>query len=96
MSNQDKDSKLVVGAVIGAIVGVGAFTIFLAMKRKEAPLGAIGEAITHFGEIFGNHGIEEPEMVKQFEKKIHKNGSTADEVLDWVATGIYLWKKFKN
>ena len=95
--SQDKDSKLFLGALIGGIVGIGALTVYLAAKRnKEAPLNDIGEAIAHMGEVLESHGIQEPGPVKSVEKNIRKHEETIDEVMDWVVTGIYLWKKFKK
>jgi gas vesicle protein len=97
MSNLDKDSKLFMGIVIGGVVGIGALTIFLATRRgKESPLNSIGEAIVHIGEIFEKHDIEEPAPMRKIEKKILKHENTISEVLDWVATGIDLWKKIKD
>jgi hypothetical protein len=96
MSSQDKDSKLFIGLLIGGAVGVGALTIFLVTRKDKAPLNTIGEAILRVGEILDNHHIEEPASLKRMEKKIHSHESTASEVIDWIATGLHLWKKFKN
>ncbi len=96
MSNQDKDSHLFVGLMIGGIVGVGALTLFLATRKGKEPLNRIGEVIVRIGEILGDHGIEEPSALKQMEKKIHSHENCIANVVDWVATGINLWKKFKN
>jgi len=85
-----------VGALIGGIVGIGALTVFLALRKEKEPLSTIGETIAQMGEILGNHKIEEPAPIRHFGKKLQKNESTLVEVVDWVATGISLWKKFKN
>lgn len=96
MSNQDKDSQLFVGLMIGGIVGVGALTLFLATRKGKEPLNRIGEVIVRIGEILGDHGIEEPSVLKSMEKKIHSHESCIANVVEWVATGISLWKKFKS
>lgn len=96
MTNQDKDSKLFVGLLIGGALGVGALTLFLATRKGKEPLNKIGEVIVRIGEILGDHGIEEPAAVKQMEKKIHSHEICIENVVDWVATGISLWKKYKN
>jgi len=96
MSTQDKDSKLFVGLLIGGVVGVGALTIFLATRKGKEPLNRIGEVIVRIGEILGDHGIEEPSAIKQMEKQIHSHECCIETVVDWVATGISLWKKFKK
>lgn len=97
MSNHDKDSKLVIGALIGGVVGIGALSLFLATRgSKRSSMNTIGQAIVRMGEIFENHGIEEPSSVRNMEKKIHKHEETVEQVLDWIAAGMHLWKKFKD
>ena len=96
MSDLDKDSKLFVGLLIGGVVGVGALTVFLATRKGKEPLNRIGEMIVRVGEILGEHNIEEPTAIKQVEKKIHSHETSIENVVDWIATGISLWKKFKN
>ncbi len=96
MSNQDKDSKLFTGLLIGGAVGLGALVFFLATRKEKAPMNAIGEAILRVGEILEDHNIDEPETVRRFEKKVHSHENTIGDVVNWVATGIQLWKKFKH
>lgn len=96
MSTQDKDSKLFVGLLIGGAIGIGALTLYLATRKGRDPLNRIGEVIVRVGEILGDHGIEEPVAVQQMEKKIHSHEICIEKVVDWVATGICLWKKFKK
>lgn len=96
MSKQEKDTKLVIGLLIGGAVGFGALTIFLATRKEKEPLGRIGETITRIGEILGEHHIEEPAPLRRVEKKIHAHEGTIEQVVDWVAIGISLWKKLKN
>ena len=96
MANQDEDSKLFIGLVIGGIVGIGAISLFLATRKGKEPLNRIGEVITRIGEILGDHGIDEPAAMRHMEKKIHSHESCIETVVDWVATGICLWKKFKK
>jgi hypothetical protein len=96
MKKSDPDSKMVVGILIGGIVGIGALAVFLAKRKKETSFGSIGKVIRHVEEILENHQVEKPAPVKAFEKKIHHHDNTVGEVVDWVATGISLWKKFKH
>ncbi len=96
MTKPEKETQILTWTLIGGIVGVGALTLFLAMRReKEAPLNTIGETIAQIGEILQSNQIEEPGPVKNFEKKLRKNENTLGEVVDWIATGIHLWKRFK-
>jgi sensor c-di-GMP phosphodiesterase-like protein len=97
MSNQSKDSKLFVGIVIGGVIGVGALTVFLVMRNdKESPLQTIGQAILHAGQIFQSHNVAEPAPIKNIEKKMKSNENTISEAIDWIASGIHLWKKLKG
>lgn len=92
----NNDSKIVTGVIIGGVIGVSALAIYLATRNGQAPLNRIGETIARVGEIFEEHDIEQPAALKMAGKKIHKNENTIVEVLDWVATGLDLWKKIKN
>ena len=96
MKNSDPDSKIIVGALIGGIVGIGAIAVFLALRTKETSLDHIGRDISNVGEILESHQVEEPAPIKEFGKKLHHNEDTVSTVIDWVATGISLWKKFKS
>lgn len=96
MANQDKDSKLFVGLLVGGAVGIGALAIFLATRKDKAPLNTIGEAILKVGEILDSHHIEEPASMKLMDKKIHRHENTIGEVVDWLATGLHLWNKYKK
>lgn len=90
------DSKKVNKALIGGAVGIGAIALYLALRKKENSLEHIGTMISHVGEILANHQIEDSSIVKEFDKKIHQNEDTVSEVVDWAATTISLWKKFKK
>jgi hypothetical protein len=96
VKNPDPDSKIVVGALIGGLVGVGAIAIYLAVRKKDTSLDHIGKVISNVGEILNNNQVEEPAPIKEFGKKLHHHENTVGEVVDWIATGISLWKKFKS
>lgn len=96
MKNTDLDSKVVTGVLIGGIVGIGALAVFLALRKKETSLEHIGKMLHNVDEILENHHIEEPSSVKSLGKKIHAHEDTVSTIVDWVATGISIWKKFKN
>ena len=93
---KNSDSKVVTGALIGGILGIGAIAVFLVLRKKENSLDHIGKVIANIGEILDSHDIDEPAPVKNFGKKVHQNEDTVGEVLNWIATGINLWKQFKN
>ena len=96
MKKPDPDAKIVVGALIGGIVGIGAIAVFLALRKKESPLDHLGKVISNVGDILESHHIDEPAPVKNFGKKLHQNENSVGEVVDWIASGINLWKKFKS
>lgn len=100
MSNLNKDSvKVAVGVAIG-VIGIGTISAIVAAKKhekkKHTPLGLVGKAIGHIGEILSEHDIKEPSIMKNVEKKIEKNEGKVSDVIDWVATGMQLWKKIKD
>lgn len=97
MTKADKENQILTWTVIGGIVGVGAIALLLAMRReREAPLSAIGDTIAHIGGILKSNDIDEPGPVRNFENKLRKNENTLGAVVDWIATGIQLWKIFKH
>ncbi|HSW85917.1 MAG TPA: hypothetical protein VLG49_00295 [Rhabdochlamydiaceae bacterium] len=99
MSNNDKDTKnFVLGAVIGAAVGIGTIAILHAVRchKKGGSLHAVGETLAHVGESVKHH-LEDPEgTLREFDRKIEKNEDTIVDILDWTAMGIQLWNKLKK
>ncbi len=90
------DSNIVTGAIIGGIIGVSALAIYIATRSNRTPLNRLGETISRVGEMLDEHEIRQPAALKVVDKQIRKNEDTISEVLDWVAIGIDLWKKFKK
>lgn len=96
MNKPSKDQKII-GSIVGGLVGLGAIGLLFAMRqKKEVPLNTISEILSHVGDILECHHIDEPRPLKSLGKHLHKNENTISEVVEWVATGINLWKKFKN
>ncbi len=96
MKNSDPDEKMVTRILIGGLVGVGAIAIFLALRKKETSIEHVGKVVSHVGEILESHQVEEPAVVKNIGKTINQNESTIGAVVDWIAAGINLWKKFQH
>lgn len=95
MSNQDKDSKVLMGLLIGGIIGMGALTVFVAKKQgKTISLHSLGQAIVSIGEIMEGRAAEAP--VKGSKKKAARNDDRVGDIADWVAAGVDLWKKIKG
>lgn len=98
MSGLNKDTRtLLVGALIG-VAGVSAISLLLASRhgKNKGSFNFIGQALHHVGEILDNHDIKEPSVMKNVEKTLEKNEGTVGDVIDWVATGIQLWRKIKD
>lgn len=96
MKNPDRDAKVVTEILIGGLVGVGLIAIYFALHKKETSLGTIGKTLSNAGEILENHEVNEPVPMNTIGKTIHQHEGTIEGVVDWIATGISLWKKFKN
>lgn len=95
-SKKTNDSKLVTGAILGGLIGVSTLAIYLATRNNRKPLSRIGETIDRVGEVLEEHDIREPEELRFIERKIHKHEDSISELLNWVASGIDLWKKIKR
>ena len=93
---KNPDSKVINGALIGGIVGIGAIALFLVLRKKENSFDHIGKVISNVGEILASHRVDELEPVKDLGKKLHHNEDTVSAVVDWIAAGISLWKQFKS
>lgn len=97
MKKAESDSKLIIGMLIAALASIGGIGIFLAMRKdKNALFDNLGQTLSHLGEIFENHKLEEPAIAKKLGKKLHQKEGTLLEVAEWVATGVELWKKYKR
>lgn len=92
----DADKKVVMGALIAGLVGIGALSVYLALRKKNSSLDNIGKVVSNLGEILESHHVKEPAALKNFGKKLHQNEDAVGSIVDWIATGISLWKKFKN
>lgn len=97
MSNLDHDTKnLLLGAVIGGIVAVGAVSIFRICKQQKCtPLQMIGEVVTRACEIVKDHR-DSSDFLKEIDKKLEKNEGNISTFLELTAVGIELWKKFRR
>lgn len=96
MKSADRDSKVVTEILIGGLVGVGLIAIYFALHKKETSIEHLGKTLSNAGEILENHEIDEPAPVKKIGKTIQHNEGAVEAVVDWIATGISLWQKFKN
>ena len=49
MSNKERDSHLLIGAVIGGVIGLGAIGLYFATKEKSSCFGSIGKTLSRIG-----------------------------------------------
>ena len=92
----DADKKIVTRTLIVGIVAIGILAIYLALRKKKTSLDNIGDVVSNLGDILESHQIEEPRVLKNFGKKLHKNEDSLESIVDLIGTGINLWKKFKK
>ncbi len=99
MKNGNNEStKLVLSLLIGGIVGGGAlYCIHAARNRKTPVLKKIGKTIVDVGEMLENCDLgRNTNIMESIEEKIPKGKEVVDHIVDWVDTGLTLWKKFKK
>ncbi len=99
MKNEHNEStKLIVGLLIGGIVGSGAiYCIHAAQNRKTPVLKKIGKTIVDVGEMLENCDLgSNTNIMESIEEKMPKGKEMVDRIVDWVDTGLTLWKKFKK
>lgn len=99
MINLDKNSKkIVVGAVVGGIVGIGALSIICACrKEKKCTLKTIGDTIVHIVENLDSCNIQKgaTKAVHEIEDKIKENEEVLTTCFELASIGLNLWKKIK-
>jgi hypothetical protein len=93
----NKDTKIVMGSVLGGIIGICTLTLILSLrKHKDTSLNSLGTVVSHLSELFEKPKTGEPAITKELGEKLQVHESTLLEVVDWVITGINIWKKFKG
>ena len=98
-NNKNQDSKnIVLGVVIGGILGGSAFYLWSITQKQNKPLlDKIGRAIADMGEILECSNIDNnKEALDEIEKTLPKGDHLVNNVLNWAATGINLWKNLKK
>ncbi len=94
----NESNKVMLGLLIGGVVGASAlYLLHAAQNRKTPVLKKIGKTIADVGEMiescdFGSCGG----VMDTIEKNIPKGSDVLDNVVDWVDSGMNLWKKFKK
>lgn len=94
----DESSKWILGLLIAGVVGAGVlYCVHSAQNRKTPVLKKIGKTIADVGEMLENCDLSnEADVLEDIEKKIPKGTEIVDNLVDWVDTGLTLWKKFKK
>ncbi len=99
MRNEQMDSKKVIlGLIIGGVIGAGALYCMKANRGHQPPLlKKLSKTLTNVGEMLENYNLEDScDVVHRIEDKLPTNTHIVSNVLDWVNTGMHLWKKFNK
>ena len=96
----DESKKILVGALIGAALGIAAYSLIKGMSNHDKEQGSgfnIGKTISQMGEILACFNHDKPlPIFKDVEKKIVKEENNISDILEWAVTGVQLWKKIKE
>lgn len=96
-NEHDDSKKVLVGLLIGGIVGAGAlYCIHAAQHRKTPVVKKIGRTISEIGEMLENSEMGSDGVFESIEKKLPNGANILSNMVDWVDTGMTLWKKFKR
>lgn len=90
--------NIVVGVVVGGIIGGSALYLLHTSNKENKPvLSKIGKVISDIGEVLEDSSVDNRnEAISQIKKSLPTGDNTINHVLNWVATGINLWKNFKK
>jgi hypothetical protein len=81
---------------IGAL-SVGALWYMTKKSNKKSPTLDVAQAVGDFASILEEHDIKEPvPKMKRIEKKIAATEPVVSSTLDWILTGIQMWKNIKK
>lgn len=96
MRNKDT-SKVIIGAMIGALIGGTALYFLHARAMKKPLLNKIVGALSDIGETLEESRAESAdEAIDDIEKSLPEGENVVANALTLIATGIHLWNKFKK
>ncbi len=93
--HDDSTKKIVLGAVIGGIVGIGAAALYAA-TRSSSSFGSVGKALRHVGDIVEKGRKKGECFAEDVEKKINKEEDLIVTVVEIASAGLHLWNKLKR
>lgn len=97
MSDLDKDTKnILIGALVGGVIGIGIMAILGSRdERGRSSFNTIGRVLANIGDMLEENHVKEPALIRDAERKLHREEDNIAEILQWATLGIQLWKKFK-
>ncbi len=98
MSNNDKETKIICGTILGGIVALGAYSIYCACskKSKSSSLNVISSTLSNMANKLDSCKDEAQSAVSGVEKEVKKHENLIGEILELVTIGINLWKGLKR
>jgi|GEM_PF-5391094 len=95
LDNLSEETKqILLGALIGGTIGVGA-SLALNGHKKGGSLENMEKLVCRLGEVIESTS-DGKSMIKEVEKKLHKEENLILSAIDLAAAGISLWKKLKK
>ncbi len=99
MNSEKQDrNKVVLGAVLGGLLMGTAYYLWKKNHDdRKSMLEKVGKKIADVGEKLEDSAIHNRnEAFETIEKSIPKKSKGANQVLNWIATGLNLWEQFKK
>lgn len=97
-NKNDNSQKIVLGLLMGAIVGAGALYCINASRHRRTPiLQKIGRTMSEVGEMLENSEIESfSDVAHEIQESFPQGKDVISSLLNWLSSGMSLWKKIKN
>ncbi len=98
LDNNDDTKKIVTGLIIGSVVGATIMYAMHASRSKHPPVvQKIGKTLSEVGEMLEQCDFSGcSKFAHECEKNLPSERDVMDNILNWVETGMSLWKKFKK
>jgi hypothetical protein len=93
---KNDQSKIIMGAVIGGLIGGAAY--YLLSRKTSKPYGPlldkVTEVLSELGDELENSEILNTGISREIEQS--KDNNTIDDALTLITTGLTLWNKIKR
>ena len=97
-NKQDESKKLLLSLLVGGAIGAGVvYCVQSAQNRHEPLVKKIGKTIADIGGALENSNFNNAAgIMKMIGQKVPSSQDVFSNAVDWVNTGLALWKKFKK